>query len=132
MALPVLPSELWAFVVDQLWRADLRACLFVSRRLRELALARLFRAVHLHFGVRGAEDALLAAWESDEFRDDWMEFEAAQTRRAGELLDAIARDRVFARAVKKIVVHAAHARHECVMERSLFLNFAGENGELMC
>jgi hypothetical protein len=124
MPLPALPPELWVFVVDNLWRADLCTCLSVSRMLRVPVLARLFRTVHIHFGARGTDDAIQNAWE-DDIREQWLENEAAQVRRAGELLDAITQGGVFARAVKKVVVHAAHARHECVMERSLFWLSAG-------
>jgi hypothetical protein len=105
-----LPLELWSLVLSHLWRRDLRVCLFVSRTLHALALARLFRVVQLHFSVRG--------FSPDD--DISLELEAAQTTRAAEILGAIISDKggPFANAVRKIVVHTARARHECVMERS--------------
>jgi hypothetical protein len=105
-----LPSELWSHVLSHLWRRDLRACLFVSRTLHALALARLFRAVQLHFIVR-------ASVPGDEHRH---ERETAQTARSGEILNAIISDKggPFANAVRKIVVLAARAPHEYVIERS--------------
>jgi hypothetical protein len=116
MPCPPLPEDLWNYVLDRLQRTDLRTCLFVSRELHTLSVARLFRVVHIHLGVPGAARAMNVY--SNDVRDHWLAREVDQTERMSDILDAIMAGGVFARAVKKLAVHAEHARHGCVMERS--------------
>jgi hypothetical protein len=121
MPISNLPLELLRIIVDKLWGSDLRACLNVSRAFHAHAAARLFRTVHLRFGLEGAPGVLCDRGRHtlDDY-NAWLHAENVMHVQTGDMMQAIEDGGDFARAVKRIVVHAEYGRDGAVFQRREF------------
>lgn len=95
----LLPTELWAGIVDSLSSADLRSCLSVSGLLHDLARPLVFHRIIIRVGVWKVEE------DEHIFYND-IQLTERRAVRNKEMLQYIARDTQFARIVKAIHVRA--------------------------
>jgi len=100
-----LPPEIIVHVIQFLPKSGRKACLFVSRRLHDLAFPEVFSSVTVHFG----------AWEGhypeevyeQEMPDaHWHALMDARNALSAEILRHMALDSSFARAVRRLEIRA--------------------------
>ncbi|KAI6029313.1 hypothetical protein PISMIDRAFT_679883 [Pisolithus microcarpus 441] len=97
-----LPLELWLMVMKLLPNRSARSCLQVCRSWHDMALTVLFRTVKLHFLGPG-----LAFYDDCSTQQKVLSVPISE--RSWEILDYIATNSTFGKAIKYIVVYASVA-----------------------
>jgi hypothetical protein len=132
MPLRSLPLELLAAIVDELWGSDLRACLSVCRELRGLAVARLFRTVHLRLGAEDPSDQQRRLFVSENV-GSWDDAEVMALEQAWDMMEAVADGGDFARGIREIVVLSDYGSKSAVFERSaIWFIFCTKHQLIIC